>query len=920
VPTDAMRAGDFRGLIDSQGRQLKLYDPWSTDPVTWERDQFSYNGQLNVIDPSLISPLAAKLFAITPKATSAINPVVDYNWLGPEPYVRRDWTVTTRFDHRLSDNDQVYVRYAQGDYFRHSQFYSQPMLDGVAGTVRRVAPNKSGVISWVHTFSPTFFNEWLGSVSREFWWKGTGAPGVKYADELGLPNPFDVQGWPGLYSGGLYGNDYYFETDNTQSSPFLFGIIDDNATKIAGKHELQFGFHYRWDQLNLLPDQQHPQGNHSWNTNATALYDSTSSRTDPDPLERTGYRTANMYLGLMNYSNQMVRTYFYTRAKEISLYFQDNFKVTPRLTLNLGLRYEYWPALREKNYNMTGFDPASKSIILANDLQTMYDLGATFPAVVEQFESLGVKFISYKEAGRSRLLTTAPKANLGPRLGFAYRMGQGARSLVLRGGYRISYFRIPARAWTATMRSNAPLRARFRYSVTDSQYTPDQIGQYGMRSVPTVIGGQNSREVITMDSVKGLGLGSAGAVYFEQHQPLPRVQDWNFTVEKEVMQNTVFRATYVGNHGSNLETSHYMNENIDNWVWYNRTREPRPSGAISNVARRPWNIENNHFIYGTLREYMNDNGFSNYSGGQFELERRYSDGFGFQVFWNIGNALMAGGRQWSDTSRIYAPGNFMPGAVPTNLEERMRFKNYRRDSGIPKHRVRWNWIVDLPFGRGKPLGRNVGGLLNRVIGGWQIAGMGNLRTNWFSLPTGYDRMPTGVPVEIYGEKYPIQDCRPGRSCRPGFLWWNGYIPANQINSVDANGQPNGYMGVPSNYQPAVEPLIPWPADPDGDTRIAPDGKDMSSYFGTSNTWITLNNGHLQRQGLSLGPYQHPLYWQYMPNNRRWGLDASVLLNADFFNVLNHPAHTTSVGSNGIKDRKNSGQSAREVQLTLRLTW
>jgi hypothetical protein len=140
------------------------------------------------------------------------------------------------------------------------------------------------------------------------------------------------------------------------------------------------------------------------------------------------------------------------------------------------------------------------------------------------------------------------------------------------------------------------------------------------------------------------------------------------------------------------------------------------------------------------------------------------------------------------------------------------------------------------------------------------------------------------------------------------------------------------MGVPSNYQPAVEPLIPWPADPDGDTRIAPDGKDMSSYFGTSNTWITLNNGHLQRQGLSLGPYQHPLYWQYMPNNRRWGLDASVFktipinervkvrLNADFFNVLNHPAHTTSVGSNGIKDRKNSGQSAREVQLTLRVTW
>jgi hypothetical protein len=165
----------------------------------------------------------------------------------------------------------------------------------------------------------------------------------------------------------------------------------------------------------------------------------------------------NMFIGSMNYSNQLVRGYFYTRAKEISFYFQDNFKVTPRLTLNLGLRYEYWPALTEKNKLLTGFDPASRSIILGQDLQTMYDLGATFPAVVEQFESLGVKFISYQEAGRSQNLTTAPKANLGPRLGFAYRVGDGARSFVLRGGYRISYFRIPARAWQATMRSNTPL-------------------------------------------------------------------------------------------------------------------------------------------------------------------------------------------------------------------------------------------------------------------------------------------------------------------------------------------------------------------------------------------------------------------------------------------------------------------------------
>ena len=58
MPTEAMRRGDFRGLVDSQGRQYRIYDPSTTNPVTWERQQVSYQGQLNVVDPNRISPLA----------------------------------------------------------------------------------------------------------------------------------------------------------------------------------------------------------------------------------------------------------------------------------------------------------------------------------------------------------------------------------------------------------------------------------------------------------------------------------------------------------------------------------------------------------------------------------------------------------------------------------------------------------------------------------------------------------------------------------------------------------------------------------------------------------------------------------------------------------------------------------------------
>ena len=119
--------------------------------------------------------------------------------------------------------------------------------------------------------------------------------------------------------------------------------------------------------------------------------------------------------------------------------------------------------------------------------------------------------------------------------------------------------------------------------------------------------------------------------------------------------------------------------------------------------------------------------------------------------------------------------------------------SHQRDPSIPKHRVRWNWVADLPFGRGKWIEGNAQGLLDKLISGWQVAGIGNLNSTYFALPTDNWNL-TGEPVELYGYKYPIENCTSG-ACVPGYLWWSGYIPANRINSRDANGRPNGYMGV-----------------------------------------------------------------------------------------------------------------------------
>ncbi len=238
-------------------------------------------------------------------------------------------------------------------------------------------------------------------------------------------------------------------------------------------------------------------------------------------------------------------------------------------------------------------------------------------------------------------------------------------------------------------------------------------------------------------------------------------------------------------------------------MWYKSTGTAVPTGKYAATATRGYN----QTVYGSVNEY-NHIGFSNTSSANVQIEHRSSHGYAYQLFYVMSNSMMVGGN--AEGSDFLLPANaYLPGAVPLDDNARNRFLNYRRDTGIPKHRVRWNWIVDLPFGKGKAIAGNAGGVLNRIIGGWQFAGSGYMQSRYISLPAG--NYGSFGQLEVYGDKYPIQDCTSG-TCYRGYLYFNGYIPANRINSRDANGKPNGIMGVPDNYKPITTPLFPTPAD------------------------------------------------------------------------------------------------------------
>ena len=150
---------------------------------------------------------------------------------------------------------------------------------------------------------------------------------------------------------------------------------------MKGKHEIQFGAHIRLDLWNILPQQTQAAGNLQFSTLATALWDG-ASRTSPAATPLTGFNMANMFLGVANYSNNLRKGTWYTRRREDALYFQDNYKVTSRLNLRLGLRWEFSPFMRDKHDVGASYDPKQRAYVLGQPLQTLYTLGATLPSLI----------------------------------------------------------------------------------------------------------------------------------------------------------------------------------------------------------------------------------------------------------------------------------------------------------------------------------------------------------------------------------------------------------------------------------------------------------------------------------------------------------------------------------------------------------
>ena len=176
------------------------------------------------------------------------------------------------------------------------------------------------------------------------------------------------------------------------------------------------------------------------------------------------------------------------------------------------------------------------------------------------------------------------------------------------------------------------------------------------------------------------------------------MQDWNFTLEKEVGANMVVKASYIGNHSDNIQQTINYNDSTPSYIWWASRKEPLPTGEFANVATRPYDQQ----VYGTINGY-GMTGYTNYSGFQVELERRYQQRH--RVPDLLGDRKHSGGhRQRVRPSTPSCP------ALSRRTSTRATASSITRATrSAPKNMIRWNWVADLPFGSGKKFGGNAAG-------------------------------------------------------------------------------------------------------------------------------------------------------------------------------------------------------------------
>lgn len=754
------------------------------------------------IPPSLIDPVGRRVLDVVPNPNT-FSPTVDNNFVHVPVDRNRTDQFDVRLDHNLSQRMNVFGRYSfvDTDFFRPAPRpgLAEGSFNDTFGTADLRSQGLAVGLTW--TLTPTLISETRFGHARGDYNQlppnyGSGCPekliGLKNAptDETicgGLP----VFNFPGgtLRRIGRTTSVPQFQTPRSTN-------FRESLSWIRGAHTLKFGGELLFVKTGVL-DVGSLLGNFDFSGRFTGFN------------ARWENALADLLLGFPSRYQQDSKTVFNLYQHLYFGYVQDDWKITRRLTLNLGLRYEFATPTRERDLQWANFDPVTR------------------------------QFISAKQGSlRDEALVQPDFNNWAPRVGFAWNV---LERTVIRGGYGIFYNHTNRMGREGLLGFNPPF-----IILADAQIP----GSAPLKATDAIFRLQDGIPPGFVD-IRRVNLATVARRAQDPFQRTSYTQQYNFGIQREIMRDLAFDISYVGNRGLKLPAFRNLNHNTFS---FNAQGAPVVGPRMLDAVGLRGDIQ-----------YLENIGISNYNSLQVKLERRFRQGLTFLASYTWGKALTNS----VDHLSTSGAGNGVDVGV---FREPQNPFNRRLEYGPAEfdvtHRFVFSGVWPMPFGRGRPVGRNWARAVDALLGGWEVSPI-------FTAQTGLG-LTINQPqvVNIGGERR----SRPNRIA-------NGTLPKDQ-RSVDRWFDTSAF--VPLSATPGAPGFVP------------------NTIFGNSGIGVVRGPGYVN---LDFNLAKSFLITE------KW----SAQLRGEFFNALNRanfgvPGVTTGAGFGQIVN----ANDARIIQFALKL--
>ncbi len=646
--------------------------------------------------------------------------------LTPRPITTKQYDV--RLDHTFSDKDSAFFTWSHYNQISQQQPpFQGPLEGGGSSPFWTTNPTYMVVLTETHVFNANLVNE--ARLSDEHNWN-TRMDAGSIDNTLGTPGQYGIQGIPQAASnGGL-------PDINVGSSISEFGSrtnvtwqkvgawqFSDNLTKIVGKHQWKFGGEYWWMYGNIA---QLPwsRGHFTYGqySNVPNSGDGGPSMTDflLNPTASNNSASGATWASTVanplggangfNGNNWAKSTY---GAPYLSFYAVDSWKMTPSLTATLGMRYDYFGPYystggQEGNFWMGGDgNVASGSAYHVAHDGCVTPTSSSFRGLLA-YDNIPIICESSNSANKM------PKANWGPRIGFAYRIRP---NLVARFGGGLSYGAFNSIGYGGTLGTNYP----FRFNVAqgpNTPYTPQSIGPNGTTATM-----ENTFGIIDMTSPLNASIPLGSLVMYGKpyHFKVPYEEMFNVALQWQFTKHDSIQTTYVGQLGKQLESAN---------PYHNAPRQALTSSTaavtLCNTPSNPYCATSPLMPDGTYTipfpnlaalegPIENTEQISNYESAEVEYQHQFAGGFNMDSNYTFA-------RCWSD-----AQGGQQNEGGPANGRAPwvVGFGGYRADydrcSNLAAQVFKLSGEYNLPFGKGARWASNVNAIENAVIGGWRIS-------------------------------------------------------------------------------------------------------------------------------------------------------------------------------------------------------